>query len=253
MPISIDGEYFFEPFSIDSREKLFGLKYPQLKIDGKLSELSETFSDFAVYAERPYTKISLSATLAFICLHVTKEQAANSGLLGLLADAPVQLVDFDDEERLRAFHALFEKGCSSHKRPEVSKLFASILAPGFQAHVQSWREKVDWLMMANAWLCAKFNWANFIPIHGDPGLVWNPPLLDDQITVYMMNENRNEVSLFDNHHPWVMQAKKELPRVAPKVMFLVCTDECDVGGNIGMVRHLLIPPGARNEWHDPPV
>ncbi|UKZ56146.1 hypothetical protein TrVGV298_009974 [Trichoderma virens] len=123
--------------------------------------------------------------MMFICVHAKREHAAESGLFGILLDSPVQLVDFDDEDRLRKFHALFEKGCSNHKRPELSKQFASIFAPDFLCQVQSWREKVDWLMMANAWLRAKYNYHNCIPIDGDPGLVWNPPLSDDRTRIYM--------------------------------------------------------------------
>ncbi|KAL7906960.1 hypothetical protein GGI35DRAFT_457356 [Trichoderma velutinum] len=255
IPLSLGAEYFF-PFSLEPPHELDDFPdYPHLEIYERRRNkpsLDDSYNEFAAFSERPYTRVSQSAILAFICIHATKRQAADSGLFGLLLDAPVQLVDFNDEERLRAFHDLFENGCSNNNsdRPEVSKQFVSILAPDFQCKVQSWREKVDWLMMAYAWLRAKYRYSNFIPIHGDPGLAWSPPLLDDQATVYMNNkEEPNQVNVFNDHHSWVIQAKKELPIVTPKIQFLLCTDECNVDGDISMVRDMLVPRNGHSDWY----
>ncbi|PKK53317.1 hypothetical protein CI102_3364 [Trichoderma harzianum] len=196
MPVSLRAEYFY-PFALEPEK--------------------DTFQKW-----RPYSGVSESATLTFICIHATKEQAADSGLFGILLDAPVQLVDFDDNERLEQFYALFQKGCCNDKRPEVSKLFDSIFAPGFRSHVESWREKVNWLMMANAWRRANKRFWNSIPIDGDPALIWDPPLLEDQTHIYMN-------SIHD---------------------FLLCTDNCDVNGNVGMVRDIPLPLNRRSDWFD---
>ncbi|KAL6807243.1 hypothetical protein GGI42DRAFT_272195 [Trichoderma sp. SZMC 28013] len=251
MPVSLRAEYLY-PFDLEPEKDPFP-KCPILEIHGKpVNEYSpdDPYDEFATYIERPYAGVSESATLTFICIHATKEQAVDSGLFGILLDAPVQLVDFDDNERLEQFYSLFRKGYCNDKRPEVSKQFAAILAPGFRPHVESWRENVDWLMMANAWRRANKRFWNSIPIEGDLGLIWNPPLLEDQTHVYMNSIHGVQGHTFDNHHPWVIQAKKELPRVTPKIQFLLCTDDCDVNGNVGMVRDIPLPPDRRSDWFD---
>ncbi|KAL6700986.1 hypothetical protein J3F84DRAFT_359825 [Trichoderma pleuroticola] len=251
MPVSLRADYFFPFFLEPQKDPLH--EYPSLDIQGKpYHEYSEDgpYEVYATNAEMPFTSVSESATLTFICIHATKEQAADSGLFGILLDAPVQLVDYDDNERLEQFYALFQKGCCNDKRSEVSKLFDSILAPGFRSNVESWRENVDWLMMANAWRRAKKGLWNSITIEGDPGLIWNPPLREDQTRIYMNSTFHTQINTFDNHHPWVVQAKKELPRVTPKIQFLLCTDDCDVNGNVGMVRDMPLPLSRRSDWFD---
>lgn len=51
----------------------------------------------------------LDIAMAGVSLHITKEVALRSGLFGLLGDAPVQMVDVDDEARLREFQALYRE------------------------------------------------------------------------------------------------------------------------------------------------
>ncbi|KAL7931692.1 hypothetical protein V8C35DRAFT_309274 [Trichoderma chlorosporum] len=242
---------FFFPISLKPLKQHDVLpKYPSLRIQERLDKgpsADDLYHDFATLSERPFTRVSQSAVLMLICIHATKEQAVDSGLFGLLLDAPVQLVDFDDKERLRKFHALFEKGCCNDKRPIVSRFFACILAAGFQPQVQIWKEKVDWLMMANAWLRSKYRYRHYIPIDGDPSLVWKPPILDDQFSIYMYLEPLGEMNSFDDDHPWVKQAKEELPRVTPKIQFLLCTDECDVDRNVDLGRYIPVPSSVQSD------
>ncbi|PNP44174.1 hypothetical protein THARTR1_11065 [Trichoderma harzianum] len=255
MPLSLRSVYYF-PFSLDPPPEPDGVSdYPHLNFkiyerERGLRKMNDSYNEYAKFSERPHARVSQSATLAFICIHTTKEQAADSGLFGLLLDAPVQLVDFDDEERLRAFHDLFKNGLRSNdKRLKVRKQFDAILAPDFQCRVRSWREKVDWLMMTYAWMRAKYRTNHFIPIEGDPGLAWSPPLLDDQTIIYMNNkEEPNQVNVFNNRHPWVVQAKKELPRITPKIQFLLCTDACNVEESVNVERFMQIPPGGHSPW-----
>lgn len=51
----------------------------------------------------------LDIAMAGVSLHITREVALRSGLFGLLGDAPVQMVDVDDEARLREFQALYRE------------------------------------------------------------------------------------------------------------------------------------------------
>ncbi|KND86422.1 hypothetical protein TOPH_08952 [Tolypocladium ophioglossoides CBS 100239] len=133
MPVSLAAEnlhpFHLEPLPGDEAD----YDYPLVNIMNPIENDVQYCYEFG---DRPAIS-AISATLVFICLHTTKAQALDSGLFGILGDAPVQLVDFDDEDRLRAFYSLFQKGCSNHKRPEVAKLFDSILAPSFQPRVQT--------------------------------------------------------------------------------------------------------------------
>ncbi|PTB63751.1 hypothetical protein BBK36DRAFT_143995 [Trichoderma citrinoviride] len=249
VPISVAAEYFFE-FDLEGRDLSMMRSTPYIEIKDDLvdEDLNILYSEWAYNYSRPFTKVSLSATMAFISVHVAKRHAIASGLFGLLLDAPVQLVNFDDEQRIRAFRALFERDSFNRKRPEMIKLFSLILSSTFRSRVEAWREKVDWLMMANAWLRAKMNWENCIPFDEDPSSAWIPiteEFQDRRRIVYMRNEHDGYENLFDNNNPWVIQARKELPRVAPKVLFLLCTDDCDVGGNLAMV-----PPIPRRSNRD---
>ncbi|KAL7946142.1 hypothetical protein V8C42DRAFT_322596 [Trichoderma barbatum] len=253
MPVSLKAEFFF-PFYMDPEEYSEILEYPLFEIQEKPAyppNLNGPYNLYAKYSKRPWKRVSLSVTLTFICIHVTTEQAADSGLFGLLLDAPVQLVDYDDEKKLRAFHALFQEGHSNYKRLEVSKLFDTILAPGFHSDVESWREKADWLIMAHAWRRAKKSKWNSLPIDGDSNLVWTPPLLEKETKILMniTTESQANIHAFDEHHPWVIQTKKELPKLTPKIQFLLCTDGCDVDGNIGMVRELPTPRSGPSDFH----
>ncbi|KAH0523216.1 hypothetical protein TsFJ059_008256 [Trichoderma semiorbis] len=255
MPLALRAEYFF-PCNLEPPPEVDEFSdYPHLEICERarprgMPSMDDPYNEFAKFSERPYTRVSQSATLAFICIHATQAQAADSGLFGLLLDTPVQLVDCDDDKRLRAFHGLFQNGSrSNNKRLHVRKQFDSVLAPDFKCRVQNWREKVDWLMMTYAWLRAKYRNKHFIPIDGDPGLAWSPPLLDNHAILYMNNkEEPKKTNVFNDRHPWVIQAKKELPRITPKIQFILCTDECDIDDDIHMERDMGIPRGGHSPW-----
>ncbi|OTA07934.1 hypothetical protein A9Z42_0088650 [Trichoderma parareesei] len=238
--LSLPAEYCFD-FDLEMQD-LSMMRYSpsiETKDDVVDEDLNIVYNEYAYFQSRPFTWVSLSATMAFITIHTKRRHAVASGLFGLLLDAPVQLVDFDDEQKIRAFRALFENDSSNRKRTKVIELFSLILSPIFRSRVQAWREKVDWLMMATAWVRAKKKWVNCIPFDdGNPLSAWNPTTEehgDGQRVVFMRNEHENYENLFDNDNPWVIQAKKELPRVAPKILFMLCTDDCDVDGDVGMV------------------
>ncbi|KAL6864499.1 hypothetical protein J3F83DRAFT_761845 [Trichoderma novae-zelandiae] len=206
VPLSLPPEYFFK-FDLEMRHLSVMRSTPYIKIKDDLvdEDLNMVYKEFAYNYPRPFSKVSLSATMAFISIHAERTHAVASGLFGLLLDAPVRLVDFDDEQRIRSFHALFETDSSNHKNGSA------------------WREKVDWLMMATAWLRARMNWEECISFDGDP---------HNEHLVYMAHKGTDYENLFDDENPWVIQAKRELPRVAPKLLFMLCTDHCDANKDV---------------------
>ncbi|KAH8125924.1 hypothetical protein LI328DRAFT_155441 [Trichoderma asperelloides] len=252
VPLSIPSEYYFD-FDLGLQDVSRMRRLPRIEIrdDFVDEDLNVVYNEYAYHDPRPFTNISLSATMAFITIHAKRRHAVASGLFGLLLDAPVQLVDFDDEQNLRSFHALFERDIYNRKRTEVIKLFSLILSPIFRSRVQDWTEKVDWLMMATAWLRAKMDWENCIPFDGDPFSAWNPIIeeIPDGRRLVYMGDGENYVNRFDDDNPWVIQAKKELPRVTPKILFMLCTDHCDVDGNVGMVPSVERPI-SRNDFFE---
>ncbi|KAM0451252.1 hypothetical protein ACHAPV_005233 [Trichoderma viride] len=252
VPLSIPCEYYLDfDLGLQDVSRMRWLPYIEIRDDFVDRDLNVVYDEYAYYGPRPFTNTSLSATMAFITIHAKRRHAVASGLFGLLLDAPVQLVDFDDEQNIRSFHALFERDMHNRKRTEVIKLFSLILSPVFRSRVQDWTEKVDWLMMANAWLRAKMKWENCIPFDGDPFSAWNPIIdeMPDGRRLVYMGDGENYVNRFDNDNPWVIQAKKELPRVTPKILFMLCTDDCDVDGNVGMVPSVQHPV-ARNDFFE---
>ncbi|KAH0496219.1 hypothetical protein TgHK011_003591 [Trichoderma gracile] len=239
VPLSVPAEYCFD-FDLKMQDISMMRDTPFIKFKDDLvdEDLNVVFNEYPYMYSRPFTEVSISATMAFISVHVGKKQAIASGLFGLLLDAPVQLVDFDDEQKIRSFRALFESNGSNRKRAEMIELFSLVLSPTFRSRVQAWREKVDWLMMATAWVRAKMNWENSIPFEEGPSSAWNPIVVDsfdNWQLVYRRNEHEGYENLFDNDNSWVIQAKEELPRVAPKILFMLCTDDCDVDGDVSMV------------------
>ncbi|UKZ50512.1 hypothetical protein TrVGV298_004775 [Trichoderma virens] len=252
VPLSIPSEYYLDfDLGLQDVSRMRQRLYIEIRDDFVDEDLNVVYNEYAYYDPRPFTNISLSATMAFITIHAKRRHAVASGLFGLLLDAPVQLVDFDDEQNISSFHALFERDIHNRKRTEVIKLFSLILSPIFRSRVQDWTEKVDWLMMATAWLRAKMSWENCIPFDGDPFSAWNPiieELPDGRRLVYMKNGDKYE-NRFDDDNPWVIQAKKELPRVIPKILFMLCTDDCDVDGNVGMVPSVEHPI-ARDDYFE---
>ncbi|KAL9473494.1 hypothetical protein ACSS6W_007874 [Trichoderma asperelloides] len=142
VPLSIPSEYYFD-FDLGLQDVSRMRRLPRIEIrdDFVDEDLNVVYNEYAYHDPRPFTNISLSATMAFITIHAKRRHAVASGLFGLLLDAPVQLVDFDDEQNLRSFHALFERDIYNRKRTEVIKLFSLILSPIFRSRVQDWTEK----------------------------------------------------------------------------------------------------------------
>ncbi|KAJ1713549.1 hypothetical protein NYO67_4277 [Aspergillus flavus] len=200
-----DGADNDEPFSASWSRRHDGM-YDPLSI--------EEASDIAALAEfhRWY-----DVAMAAVSLHITREAALRSGLFGLLGDAPVQMVDVDDEARLRQFQALFREH-ALEKEPAVQALFELLTNARFRAAVGTWKSKAEWIILASMWDYARRK--NGI-LGTNPGSAWVPYLPEEarpriDLSQYSPNEN----------HPWVKEARQSMPKLRPWIMVRHCANEC---------------------------
>lgn len=178
-------------------------------------------------------QVRLDVAVAAVSLHITKEAALRSGLFGPLGDAPVQMVDVNDEARLREFQALFREH-ALEKEPAVQTLFEVFISPQFRAAVEAWKRQADWIIFADMW-----DWARdeeeYLDILGtNPGSAWFPYLPEKEF-ISMSSHLPNE------EHPWVKQARQMAPQLRPRIMVQYCTNECYINE--------LPPKGFGSHYH----
>ncbi|KAJ5705769.1 hypothetical protein N7536_001458 [Penicillium majusculum] len=149
-------------------------------------------------------------------LHITKKVALRSGLFGLLGDAPVQMVDVDDEARLREFQALYRKH-ALEKEPVVQPLFETFTSSLFKMAVEIWKSKAEWTILAYMWQSARDR--NLDILGTNPGSAWLPQL-SEQEYIYMDQYLPNE------QHPWVKHARHTAPKLRLRIMVRYCTNQC---------------------------
>ncbi|KFY89068.1 hypothetical protein V500_05966 [Pseudogymnoascus sp. VKM F-4518 (FW-2643)] len=160
-------------------------------------------------------------TLVAISLHVDKAAALTSGLFGLLGDAPVQTVDFDDVPRLRQFYELYNSDPTLKEvEPYVEKLFNIIFSPKFHAAVLSWGKKARWLLQATVWNSIRKDEPESFG-DTDPGSVWKPPVPKDQLQMRM-----DEYMPDEENSWWELYARGWMPKVVPQVMVRLCDNQC---------------------------
>lgn len=76
----------------------------------------------------PWTKDQnswLDIAMAGVSLHIAEEAALQSGLFGLLGDAPVQMVDINNKAQIREFEALYRDHALQEKSL-VQRLFEGL-------------------------------------------------------------------------------------------------------------------------------
>ncbi|KAF5860550.1 hypothetical protein ETB97_001393 [Aspergillus alliaceus] len=158
----------------------------------------------------------LDIAMAAVSLHITRKAALKSGLFGLLGDAPVQIVDIDDEARSREFQALFREH-ALEKEPAVQTLFELFTSSRFQTAVEVWRRQDECIIFGNMWESARKE--NLDILGTDPGSAWIPYLSKQEfinMSQYLPNEK----------HPWAKQARQSMPKLRPRIMVRYCTNEC---------------------------
>ncbi|EEA27406.1 hypothetical protein PMAA_022830 [Talaromyces marneffei ATCC 18224] len=173
-----------------------------------------TISHYTLFC--PGHQIRLDVVMAAISLHITKESAVRSGLFGLWGDAPIQLIDVDDEVQLRKYEAIYREHVID-KEPKVQKIFEMLMSPRFQAAVKAWKRQVEWLMIASlAWYASTDEmtqpWRYKMDLEPDDLMsVW-VPRLHKQEYVRMSEYSFNE------SHPWVKEAMAIMAILRPRIM-----------------------------------
>ncbi|KAE8318268.1 hypothetical protein BDV41DRAFT_572258 [Aspergillus transmontanensis] len=195
-----DDDPFLAPWS----RRHYGM-YDPLKI--------EEARDIAAFAEYHGC---YHVAMAAVSLHIARGVALRSGLFGLLGDAPVQMVDVDDEARLRKFHALFREH-ALEKEPAVQALFELLTSTRFRAAVETWKRQAEWIILASMWDYARKE--NGI-LGTNPGSAWVPYLSGPEYQINLHRCSPNE------DHPWVKEARQSLPKLRPWIMMRYCTNEC---------------------------
>ncbi|KAE8162607.1 hypothetical protein BDV40DRAFT_312273 [Aspergillus tamarii] len=169
------------------------------------NEDARDIAGFAEYAPR------LDVAMVAVALHVTREVALRSGLFGLLGDAPVQMVDVDDDARLRKFQALFKEQ-ALEKEPAVQALFELLTSNRFRAAVERWKREAEWVFLASLWDYAQRG--NVDILGTNPGSAWIPYLsAPDHIDLHRYSPNES--------HPWVKEARQSLSKMFVDIPRLV--------------------------------
>ncbi|KAJ6128147.1 hypothetical protein N7471_009364 [Penicillium samsonianum] len=158
----------------------------------------------------------LDIAMAGVSLHITREVALRSGLFGPLGDAPVQMVDVDDEARLREFQALYREH-ALEKEPVVQTLFETFTSSLFKTAVEIWKRKAEWTILAYMWQSARDRNLNILGTN--PGSAWLPQL-SEQEYIYM------DQYLPNKQHPWVKHARQTAPKLRLRIMVRYCTNQC---------------------------
>ncbi|OQE12867.1 hypothetical protein PENFLA_c060G03453 [Penicillium flavigenum] len=154
--------------------------------------------------------------MAAVSLHITMEVALQSGLFGLLDDAPVQMVDVGDEARLTAFQGLFKEH-ALEREPAVQTLFETFSSCRFQMALEKWKREAEWTIFAYMWQSARRE--NLDILGTNPGSAWLPHLKEREfirMSQYLPNEK----------HPWVKKAIQSAPKLKPRIMVQYCTNQC---------------------------
>ncbi|KAJ2979700.1 hypothetical protein NQ176_g3097 [Zarea fungicola] len=149
-----------------------------------------------------------------IVLHVTRQQAADSGLFGRLGEDLCQLVDVDDREGLRQYYQFWKSTspCKHRTKSTLSRAWAFLLAnDAYRREVDDWLVKLEYVLLAAVWKTAR---ANEHPSDASLDGVFPP------------HEHVN-FPIFDCHkivetHPWVIATREWLPSVLPRICFRVC-------------------------------
>ncbi|KAE8418057.1 hypothetical protein BDV36DRAFT_283196 [Aspergillus pseudocaelatus] len=183
---STDGANGCEPFFTSWSRRHDGM-YDPLSI--------QEARDIAALAE--FHK-SFDVAMAAVSLHISREAVLRSALFGLLGDAPVQMVDVDDEAQLRKFQALFKEH-ALEKEPAVKTLFELFTSTRFRAAVETWKRQAEWIILASMWDYARKE--NDI-VRANPGSAWAPYLPGPEYRINLHRYSPNE------DHPWVKEARQ---------------------------------------------
>lgn len=181
-------------------------------------------------------------SMDMVVLHVSEEAARQSGLFGLLGDAPVQLVDVNDTKRIAQFQE-FSASASPAEDADTREFFSRL--GEFQERVRVWSEALESVWVYNDWYKAFIN--NFEGVH-QPWDIWLGPVhkprkprpnklrLSD-----LAAPDPNPINAPDNidlsrfwlnrDHPFVKESLAAFPRFHLQLMFRRCPGDCYLDKN----------------------
>ncbi|KAL4888472.1 hypothetical protein BDV59DRAFT_196410 [Aspergillus ambiguus] len=166
-----------------------------------------------------------------VVIHASFKAAADSGLFGLLVDAPVQLIDATDVKNIAQFRDLWATNPRRDMTPDG--FFRD--QKSFQARLARWWEELSSLWIFNAWYKAyKNGWRGVVA----PEKIWLGPRYDEfgferdmLIPGCLCSDDEPKALDYDLfspnfHHPFVQQALAVMPRFQPRILFRLCLLDC---------------------------
>lgn len=137
-----------------------------------------------------------------VVLHVTRRQAASSGLFGRLGEAACQLIEVSDEAKIQEYYKFWKS--SSQYKPKVDQAMSGTwndLLNKYQLHKQviEWLAQTCYTLISAVWITASQNWQQD---DADISGVYSPPFVppaDGTHSFPWYGENTIVES-----HPWVV-------------------------------------------------
>lgn len=212
IPISMPGDPLYEVS--------FGRRPADGSVDVLLGNTSSDIEADIICKALPPGAL-LEMVLVCVHLHVPEQRARESGLFGLLGDAPVQTVAFDDKRRLEQFHNLSKNSGFEHADADAAEQLDIVFSAEFDKQCAEWSERVEWALMLHLWLTDVSRGELPYSLAGE---VWNNPITVTPDTSHYFSL---EDDLFVEHNPWVQKTKLKLPNLLPKVMFRLCPFGCN--------------------------
>jgi hypothetical protein len=170
-----------------------------------------------------------------VVIHASFKAAADSGLFGLLVDAPVQLVDATDVTKIAQFQDLWATNPQRDLTPD--SFFRD--QKSFQARLARWCDELRSLWVFNEWYKAytrKNGWLGIVK----PEEIWLGPRYDefgserDMLLPGCLCSDEVpkdlDYDLFSPNfdHPFVQQALAVMPRFQPRILFRLCPLDCHI-------------------------
>ncbi len=155
-------------------------------------------------------------TIKMVTIHVPRTTAARAGVFGLLGDAPIQLVDPYDLDRIRGFYNLWMQASAEVTEPKAAFDFFLSGTPRFHSLVAAWKAEVEAL-----WVWSEStDWYRLRESNNDldPGM-W----LDWSNGEIEMGSRRRKPN---RQHPEVRRILASMPVFRPMIMFRLCSRTC---------------------------
>lgn len=162
--------------------------------DGYLYNLDE-MQELGMFLYNVGFPQKLNVAMLAISLHIDIEAARRSGIFGLLGDAPVQMIDVLDIDRLEKFEALFNAHALKKEDEHVQTLFKLCKSSRFFEAIDLWERKAEIAILT---------------------------------TIFHNEIDAGEYTgeTVDDHRDWAMENRNIVPELVPKIMVRYCANKC---------------------------